>query len=143
MQRGSPEKKISAQAVSEKKKNSCKLKIPHLPPPPSPLQHFSNGPSLRGIYSYLFFYKINKGDLPLMYSCVFCCEFIDFVGFFFGCYCLTPVTLFILRCKGSTEKQPVVRTLYICLLEGGLRTENPSTRGNLIIIYHRYTAVNV
>ena len=22
-------------------------------------------------YSYLFFYKINKGDLPLMHSCVF------------------------------------------------------------------------
>ena len=22
-------------------------------------------------YSYLFFYKIRKGDLPLMYSCVF------------------------------------------------------------------------
>ena len=31
--RGSPEKKIPAQAVSEKK-NSCKLKIPH-PRPPS------------------------------------------------------------------------------------------------------------
>ena len=42
-------------------------------------------------YSYLFFYKINKEDLPLMYSC----EFIDLVGFF-GCYCLTPVTLFII-----------------------------------------------
>ena len=33
-------------------------------------------------YSYLFFYKINKGDLPLMYSCVFWCEFIDLVGVF-------------------------------------------------------------
>ena len=31
VQRGSPEKKIPAQAVSEKK-NSCKLKIPHPPP---------------------------------------------------------------------------------------------------------------
>ena len=28
-----------------------------------------------------FFYKINKRDLPLMYSCVFWCEFIDLVGF--------------------------------------------------------------
>ena len=28
-----------------------------------------------------------------MYSCVFWCEFIDLVGFF-GCYCLTPVTLY-------------------------------------------------
>ena len=46
-------------------------------------------------YSYLFLYKINKGDLhlikshnspimalALMYSCVFWCEFIDLVGFF-------------------------------------------------------------
>ena len=61
-------------------------------------------------YSYLFFCKINKGDLPLMYSCVFWCEFIDLVGFFGSC-CLTPVTFFIIRSKGSTEKQPAVRTL--------------------------------
>ena len=61
-------------------------------------------------YSYLFFYKMNKGDLPLMYSRVFWCEFIDLVGFL-GCYCLNPVTVFIIRSKGSTEKQPVVRTL--------------------------------
>ena len=43
VQRGSPEKKIPAQAVSEKK-NSCELKIPHHPPPPP--HQFSNGPSL-------------------------------------------------------------------------------------------------
>ena len=43
-------------------------------------------------YSYLFFYKMYKGDLPLMYSCVFWCEIIDLVVFF-GCCCLTPVTL--------------------------------------------------
>ena len=47
-------------------------------------------------YSYLSFYKMNKGDLSLMYPCVFWCGFIDLVGFF-GCYCLTPVTLFIIR----------------------------------------------
>ena len=47
-------------------------------------------------YSYLFFYKVNKGHLPLMYSFVVWCEFIDF-GVFFGCYCLTSVTLFIIR----------------------------------------------
>ena len=39
-------------------------------------------------YSHLFFYKINKEDLQLMYSCDFWCEFIDLVGFF-GCYGLT------------------------------------------------------
>ena len=32
-------------------------------------------------YSYLFFYKIIKGDLPLMYSSVFRGEVIDLVGF--------------------------------------------------------------
>ena len=33
-------------------------------------------------YSYLFFYKINNGDLPSMYSCAFWCEYIDLVGVF-------------------------------------------------------------
>ena len=50
-------------------------------------------------YSYLFFYKINKGDLPLMYPVLFWCEFIDLVVFFFDYYCLTSVTLFIIRSK--------------------------------------------
>ena len=45
-----------------------------------------------------------------MYCCVFWCELIKLVEVF-GCYCLTPVTLFIIRSKGSTEKQPPVRTL--------------------------------
>ena len=45
-------------------------------------------------YFYFFFYKMNKGDLTLMYFCVFWCEFIDLVGFL-GC-CVTPVTLFII-----------------------------------------------
>ena len=36
--------------------------------------------------------KINKGDLPVMYSWVFWLEFIDIIGVFFGRYCLTPVT---------------------------------------------------
>ena len=42
--------------------------------------------------------KINKEDLPLMYSCVFRCEFIDSSllgeggGAVGGCYCVTPVT---------------------------------------------------
>ena len=31
-----------------------------------------------------------------MYSCLFWCEFIDLVEFFY-CYCMTPVTLFIIR----------------------------------------------
>ena len=32
-----------------------------------------------------FLYKMNTGDLPLTYCCVFWCEFIDLVGFF-SCY---------------------------------------------------------
>ena len=51
-------------------------------------------------YSYLFFYKIYKGDLPLMYSCVFWWGFINLVRLF-GCYCLTPVTLFIIENEES------------------------------------------
>ena len=37
-------------------------------------------------YHYIlpFFYNINKGDLPLMYSCVFWCEFIDVLVIFFA-----------------------------------------------------------
>ena len=58
-------------------------------------------------YSYLFFYKINKGDLPLMYSCVFWCEFIDLVGCF-GCYCLVPVPLFIIQ-----EWPPVISMFFL------------------------------
>ena len=46
----------------------------------------------------------------MTYSCVFWREFIDLIGFF-GCYCLTPNTLYIIRSKGIREKQPAVRTL--------------------------------
>ena len=59
-----------------------------------------------------------------MYSCVFWCEFIDLVGFL-GCYCLNPVTLFIIRSKGSTEKQL------------GIRSQIFSTRGKLLSSLHR------
>ena len=71
-------------------------------------------------YSYLFFYKINKGDLPLMYSCVFWCEFIDLVGFF-GCYCLTRVT-------------EVVHILKVQLLvtRQGLSCENINLHNTLV-----------
>ena len=37
--------------------------------------------TLNIIILYLFFYKINKGDLPLMYSCVLWEEFIELVVF--------------------------------------------------------------
>ena len=49
-------------------------------------------------YILPFFYKMNEGDLPLLYSCVFwreLGEFIDLVVFFFCCYCVTPVTPFV------------------------------------------------
>ena len=38
-------------------------------------------------YFLLFLYKINKEDLPFMYSLVFWCEFIDAVDFFGSCLC--------------------------------------------------------
>ena len=50
MQRGSPEKKIPAQAVSEKK-NSCKLKIP----PPPPITFLMVRPEKNNIPSVYFF----------------------------------------------------------------------------------------
>ena len=81
-------------------------------------------PNAKYHYSYLFFYKINKGHLLLMYSCVFFVWNQRF-GRFFGCYCLTPVTLFIIRSKDSTEKQPAVRTLSN---QRRVRPENPSNR---------------
>ena len=90
-------------------------------------------------YSYLFFYKMNKGDLPLMCSCVLWCEFIDLLVFF-GCHCLTPVTLFIIRSKGSTEKQPVVRTLSTrrrFAARKPIESQIFSTRGNLLPSLHR------
>ena len=66
--------------------------------------------TLNIIILYLFFYKIYKGHLPLIYSCIFWCEFIDLVGVF-CCYFVTLVTPFIIRSKGCTGKQPTVRTL--------------------------------
>ena len=38
-------------------------------------------PNAKYHYSYLFFYKINKGHLLLMYSCVFWFEISDLVVF--------------------------------------------------------------
>ena len=74
-----------------------------------------------------------------MYSWVFWCEFIDLVGLF-GCYCLTPVTLFIIRSKGSTEKQAAVRTLStrsaVCDPKTH-RIADFSTRGKLLLSLHR------
>ena len=35
--------------------------------------------TLNIIIFYLFVYKMNQGDLPLMYSCDFWCGFIDLV----------------------------------------------------------------
>ena len=90
-------------------------------------------------YSYSFFYEINKGDLPLMYSCVFWCEFIDLVGFL-GCYCLNPVTLFIIRSKGSTEKQQGIRTLSTrrrFAARKPIESQIFSTRGKLLSSLHR------
>ena len=84
-------------------------------------------------YSYLLFF-FNKGDLPLMYSCVFWCKFIDQIGFF-GCYCLTPVTLFIIRVKGITEKQPAVQTVSTrrqFAARKPIQSQIFSTRGELL-----------
>ena len=55
------------------------------------------------IISFLpFFYKINEGDLPLMYSCVLWCEFVDVVGFL--AVIVWPLSLS--SGTGVTQKQP-------------------------------------
>ena len=95
------------------------------------------------IVIFTFFYKINKGDLPLMYSYVFWSEFINLDGFF-GSYCLTLVTFFIIRSKGSTEKQPSVRNLVYSKAVCGPKTHRiadffrPDAN-----FYHHCTVVNV
>ena len=69
-----------------------------------------------------------------MYSCVFWCKFIDQIGFF-GCYCLTPVTLFTIRAKGITEKQPAVQTVSTrrqFAARKPIQSQNFSTRGKLL-----------
>ena len=55
-------------------------------------------------------------------------------------YCLTPVTLFIIRSKGSTEKQPVVRTLSTrrrFAARKPIESQIFSTRGKLLPSLHR------
>ena len=102
-------------------------------------------PNAKYHYSYLFFYKINKGHLLLMYSCVFFVWNQRF-GRFFGCYCLTPVTLFIIRSKGSTEKQPVVRTLSTrrrFAARKPIESQIFSTRGKLLSSLHRSKCLKV
>ena len=90
-------------------------------------------------YSYLFFYKINKGDLPLMDSCVFWCEFIDLVGFLAVIF--WPLLLSSYYEVKAVQKNS--RPSGPCLLEGGLRPENPlncrfsSIRGKLLSSLHR------
>ena len=94
-------------------------------------------PNAKYHYSYLFFYKINK-DTYFWCIPVFLVWNQRF-GHFFGCYCLTPVTLFIIRSKDSTEKQPAVRTLSN---QRRVWPENPSnrrffsTRGKLLSSLH-------
>ena len=74
-----------------------------------------------------------------MYSCVFWREFVDLVGFL-GCYCLNPVTLFIIRSKGRTEKQPGIRTLSTrrrFAARKPIERQIFSTRGKLLSSLHR------
>ena len=84
-------------------------------------------------YSYYFFYKINKGDLPFMDCCVFWCELTNLVGF---CGCFSEVKA---AEKNSRRSGP-------CLREGGLRPENPSNSRFFrpeANFYYRCTAENV
>ena len=63
--------------------------------------------------------------------------------FFFGCYCLTPVTLFIIGSKGSTEKQPGVGTLGTQKQFVARKTIESQIFLTTANFHHRCTAVNV
>ena len=60
---------------------------------------FSQESRCRVILFLLFFYKIYKGDLPLMYSCVFWGEFIDLVVFL----AVIEVSLLYLFCRKEVK----------------------------------------
>ena len=94
-------------------------------------------------YSYLFFYKMNKGDLNLGCIPVFFGVNSMIKLFFFGCYCLTPVTLFIIGSKGSTEKQPGVGTLSTQKQFTARKTIESQIFLTTANFHHRCTAVNV
>ena len=55
---------------------------------------------------------------------------------FFSCYCFTPVTVFIIRSEGSTEKQPAVQTLPTrrrFATRKPIKSQIFSTRGTLLL----------
>ena len=91
---------------------------------------------------YFFSCKTNKGDLhmPFMYCCVFWCEFND-LSVFLAVNFFTPVTLFIIRIKGSKdEKLPAVLTLSTrrrFAAQKPIELQIFSTRGKLLSSLHR------
>ena len=60
---------------------------------------FSQESRCRVILFLLIFYKMYKGDLPLMYSCVFWCELIDLVVFL----AVIEVSLLYLFCRKEVK----------------------------------------
>ena len=78
--------------------------------------------------------------MPFMYCCVFWCEFND-LSVFLAVNFFTPVTLFIIRIKGSKdEKLPAVLTLSTrrrFAAQKPIELQIFSTRGKLLSSLHR------
>ena len=73
------------------------------------------------LFLLFFLLNVNKEDVPSMYSCVCWCEFIDLVVFF-GSYCVTPVTHFIIDAfLTSRQKLEKLKCLYKNLLSNNFR----------------------
>ena len=89
-------------------------------------------------YILLFFFKINKGELPLMYSCVcFVCEFIDLADFL-ALLC-DPCHSIHKRSQGRTAKQLAVRTLSTRMRFAArkpMESQIFSTRGKVLSSLH-------
>ena len=91
-------------------------------------------------YHYIlpFFFKINKGELPLMYSCVcFVCEFIDLADF--SALLCDPCHSIHKRSQGRTAKQLAVRTLSTRMRFAArkpIESQIFSTRGKVLSSLH-------
>ena len=89
-------------------------------------------PNAKYHYSYLFFYKINKGHLLLMYSCVFWFEISDLVVFL--AVIVWPLSLSTIQktaggpdlvySKAGAARKPIESQIF-------------STRGKLLSSLHR------
>ena len=137
VQRGSPEKKIPAQAVSEKK-NSCKLKIPHPPPPP---HHSSNGPSfMPNAISLKSLLHLGQKVITFRVKCFYIQDF-----YYTQSRLLHPSTAFVMLNPGGRVNK-LCNKLFSCsghTLQHGLLTEPGAFIHDLVQLLLIFISENV